>query len=273
MDVTSLINLVEQNGSDLEKARMRHILFDIEPELKDIQPFLELQNNNGGFPYDLIQGNLSSVDTTLTALWWLDELGMLESTAADKALGYLNTVQRDDGGWDEDSAISQYDLPPWISPGDLRTRLYLSAYTAYWLALGGYRTRSTFKQVLDFLLSHQAETGKFYGYLHTTWIATSVCILAGDRYAEAAERGLLFLLDKPLAEWADSQISWAIDCLSRAGLPKEHPFIEKGLTELLQRQASAGSWSSEDGEAFEVGAIIGALKVLKRFFLLPEEDE
>jgi squalene cyclase len=272
MNITESVAFIEENGSDLEKARIRHILHGTKPEPDVIQSFIELQNDDGGFPYDMVQGNLSTVDNTFVALWWMDDLGMLESPTVDKAFGYLLAVQRDDGGWDEDPAIAQYDLPPWISPGDLRTRLYLSGYSAYWLAVRGYRTDPAFQKALDFLLKHQDETGKFYGYLHTTWIATSVFSMAGPQYSEVARKGLQVLIDRPLAEWADSQIAWALDCLGKARLPREHLFIEEGLAELCQRREPSGSWSSEDGEAYAVGATIGALKALKLYGVLPVQS-
>jgi hypothetical protein len=121
---------------------------------------------------------------------------------------------------------------------------------------------------LDFLLQHRGESGKFYGYLHTTWIATSVFLMAGSQYLEIVESGLRVLVDRALTEWEASQIAWALDCLGKAGLPDSHPFVERCLAELLNRQRPDGSWSSEDGEAFAVGATIGALKALKRYGFL-----
>lgn len=265
MDITKSIAFIEERGTELEKARIRHILYGQKPESGVIQCFTRLQNNDGGFPYDMVQGNISTVDNTLVALWWMDELGLIKSSTADKAIEYLLMVQRDDGGWDEDSSIIQYVLPPWISPGDLRTRLYLSAYAAYWLAVRDYGTHPAFKKAFEFLLKHRDETGKFNGYLHTTWIATSAFLMVRSQYSEIVERSLQVLLNKPLAEWESSQIAWALDCLGRAGLEESHPFIEKCLAELISRHRPDGSWSSEDGEAFAVGATIGALKALKLY--------
>ncbi len=269
MDFASAVAFVEARATALERARLYWVLAGTPPEPATVQPFVVLQNEDGGFPFGMVAGNLSTVDNTLTALWWLDELGMLGSPIAERACAYLRSVQQADGGWDEEPAIGQYELPPWVAIGDLRTRLYLSAYATYWLTVQGCGTEPAGQKALGFLLAHQDETGKFYGYLHSTWIATSVLLMAGPAYAEAARRGLQLLESRPLADWESSQIAWALSCLEQAGLPREHPFVQRGLAELGRRQQPDGSWASEDGAGLAAGATIQVLKVLQRYGLLP----
>lgn len=268
IDSSKYISFIEENGTDLEKARFRQLFYGVQPEPGIVQPLLELQNDDGGFPCKMTRSNPSSVNDTLRALWWMAELGMIESPAAGGAFGYLFAIQKADGGWDEHAVATQYGTPPWANPGDLRARLYLTAQTAHWLAVGGYKTHPAFHKALDFLLEHRDETGKFYGFLHTTWIATSVFVMAGDEYADIVAGGLRALMARPLSEWVDSQISWALELLGKAGLPKDEPFIEQGLAELLRRQEVNGRWVSEDGEAYTVVATIGALNALKHYDLL-----
>ena len=55
---------------------------------------------------------------------------------------------------------------------------------------------------------------------------------------------------------------------NRAGVSKDEPFVQEGLARLLQGHEVRGRWESEDGEAYTVGATMGALKVLKRYGLL-----
>ena len=51
MDIAESVSFVEENGTDLEKARIRYILYGVKPEPDVIQPFVELQNADGGFPF------------------------------------------------------------------------------------------------------------------------------------------------------------------------------------------------------------------------------
>jgi squalene cyclase len=267
MDAQKAIAFVNEKGSDLEISRLRTILFAGEPEIDVVQPFLALQSSRGGFPLRMQAGNPETVDNTLTALWWLDELGMLDAPVGQKALGFLLAVQKEDGGWDEDVSLERDELPPWIQPGDLNTRLYLSAYASYWLCAGGYKSEPVIKRAMAFLLPYQQESGRFLGYLHTTWIAASACLLAGQ--TEPASRSIQALLDWPIADWEASQMAWALDCLHRGGIERNHALVEKLLAKLEASQGPEGQWASEDGESFAVSTTIEVLKVFKLYDQLP----
>ena len=269
MNVDKAIAFLRQYGTDLEKARMEWIVNKIKPDDFVIAPFLGLQRSDGGFPFGDHKGNLSAVHNTLSAILCLEELGLFDSAHAGRAFQFLLAAQKDDGGWDEDPAISQYDLPFYITPGDLRTRLYLSAYACYWLGLKPYIEHAKFRKALYFLISHQEESGKFFGFLHTTWIAVSAFAIAGRPYAKIVSKGLKYLMGKPFDEWADSQIAWVLECLGRAKLSKVHPFISDCLAELAQRQKPDGTWISEDGEEFTARATLSAIRAFKIYGLLP----
>ena len=156
-----------------------------------------------------------------------------------------------------------------MTPGDLRTRLYVSSNSAYWLGVAGSQARPAFQNPLDLLLQHQDETGRFYGFLHSTWIAASVLFMAGDRYSDAASKGFQLLMDRPLSEWADSEISWTLGSLGGAGPARGHPCVGQSLADILRRRRPDASWVCEDREALTVGASIETLKVLKLYGLLP----
>ena len=268
VNVIKSIGFIGEKGSNLEKARINCILHGTPPQQDDIHSFAQLQNKDGGFPFGMVKGNLSTINETTVALWWMEELDLLSSPIAKQAFAFLLAIQQADGSWEEGPQLANYDLPPWIQLGDLKTRLYLTAYATYWLSMGGYRSLPAYRKAIHFLLRHQDQSGKIYGFWHTTWIAMGVFLLTGKRYENVANLGIQALAERPLEEWDDSQIAWALDCLSRGGLSKTHPFITTCLKELYRRQKPDGSWASEDGEAFAMGATIQVIKVFKRFGLL-----
>ncbi|RPJ51844.1 MAG: hypothetical protein EHM21_01725, partial [Chloroflexi bacterium] len=126
-DLTASILFVDEHGSLLEKARLLKILLNEKAAKPVYEKLLSLQNADGGFPSRPRAGSASSVDSTLTALWQLDELGMFETPEARRGLGFLVDQQRAYGGWDENPQLPAHDLPPWIRPGETATRLYLSS--------------------------------------------------------------------------------------------------------------------------------------------------
>jgi Prenyltransferase and squalene oxidase repeat len=268
MIIEKSITFVQAKGSGIENARLQCILNDTPPSAEISQGLFALQNMDGGFPFVMQAGNLSTINETTVALWWLEELKLLSTPVAELAIDYLLAIQQADGSWEEDPRLAQYELPPWIKLGDPATRMYLTAYTAYWLAVAGSSSLPAFRKSLHFLIRNQDDNGKFLGYLHTTWIATGVFLMAGKRYSSIATQGLGALSSRPLVDWEDSQIAWAVDCLSRAGLPCSHPFVEACLNQLFVRQKEDGSWASEDGEVAAVGATIQTLKVMKRYGLI-----
>jgi hypothetical protein len=268
IDMNAAVTFVERHGTDLECARLRQVLYGTKPDPRVVRPFTQRQSEDGGFPFGMVAGNPSTVSHTLNGLHWLDELGMLASDPADRALRFLLARQKPDGGWDEDPAIAEFGPPPWAEPGVLRARLYLTALAAFWLGVMDDAPRLAFQRALDFLAAHQREDGKFTGFMHTTWIATSVFAMTGVHYQEVVDRGIAALSAEPLTAWVDSQICWALECFAKAGLPKAHPFVADCLTELADRQVPKGGWVSEDGAARSAAATIGVLKILKHYGLL-----
>ena len=261
---------VTENGSDLEKARLQYILYGSIPEQEVLESFTGLQNDDGGFPCGLVDHNPSSLDRTHLSLWWLEELGRLESPEVDRGMDYIIRKQSGDGSWDEDPALTRHGLPPWVIPGDMPTRLYLTAYSAYWLGAAGRRGHPAFQKALDFLMEYQNNTGEFFGYLHTTWLATSAFIMAGGQNTVTAKRGMQALMDRPLSEFVASQLAWMLNCLNTAGLLKGHHAATHFLIKLRQLQRKEGSWASEDGDVHAVDSTIESLRALKNFGLLPK---
>lgn len=264
IDINRALLFIDEHGNLQDKARLLFLMLGEVPPGNITRPLLEKQNPDGGFPSRPRGENISSVDSTLTALWQLNEVGALGSREAQRAIQFLADTQKADGAWDENPALPLHDLPPWIVPGQQATINYLTSYSAYWLALTNFSDQARVKKALDLLASQQKDNGEIPGYMHSQWIATGAFMLAG-KYQNEVDRSLEYLQSRPPDTWENSQIAWALDCLGGAGLSQEHPLISTLLNELVHRQEDGGSWSSEDGPAYAVSATISALKAIKRF--------
>jgi prenyltransferase beta subunit len=261
-------SFIAKNGTELENARLQYILYGSIPNPDVLNSFTRLQNEDGGFPCGLQDGSPSSLERTHLSLWWLEELGTLNSIEVDSAIEFLVRKQSDDGSWDENLALPRQCLPAWIIPGDLLTILYLTAYSAYWLGVLGRREHPAFQKALDYLLEYQDDTGEYLGYLHTTWLATSAFIIAGDQYSITINRGMLALMDRPLSEYVASQLAWLLNCFSTAGISRGHHVTSHFLIKLRQLRRPDGSWASEDGDTHAVDSTIESLRALKCYGIL-----
>lgn len=262
MDVKKGIQFVLDHGDAMQEARLKCVLGESMTPWDLVGPFLELQNQDGGFPVGLQHGNLSTVEDTLDALWWLEELLLLKSVVGQSACEYLTHKQTRAGYWDADvSLVTSH--PEWIIPGDPATQMYLTSYAAYWLNLVVGKKDPTLEGASKFLLEHQEPNGKFSGPLHATWLAASDLYMKGYSFHAYADRAVFYLDSLPLQHWEDSQLAWAIISLGNAGLSSDMPFIQNGLRELQRRQDRDGSWCSEDGPANSVDATIEVIKTLK----------
>ena len=269
MDAQRALYYVRERGSEIEKARALRALYGTNAPAGIQMELSRLQNTDGGFPLYQEPGNPSTIDSTLFVFWWLDQLGLIPSSLCEKSCQFLLARQEEDGGWDEKPLPPPLEFPPWSMPGDLKARLYLSSHALFWLEASGLKDHPASVKALSFLLSYQDEEGKFYGYLHSTWIGTSALLMADSGYLVSARKGLNYLEKRAAEAWEASQIAWSLTSFARAGLSGSHPLVEKLLQQLTQKQRPDGSWTSEDGDAYAVEATVNALWALKLYGLIP----
>src|SRR2546428_4418372 len=94
--LTAAIAYVQENGDELERARLAGLLGRSRAEPKVARALLARQNEDGGFPHGLIHGRPSAITATATARQWMHALRLLPSAYVRRAPGYLLTGQRPD---------------------------------------------------------------------------------------------------------------------------------------------------------------------------------
>ncbi len=265
LDWRQSIAYVDQSGSEMERARLRGILGRARPDAKVVRALEARQNTDGGFPYGMLQGRLSTVESTTAALGWMEDLELLSTSLVERAIMYLLAAQRPDGSWDEPPGVVRYAPPPRLVPGDPRVRCLATARAGYWFARVGESGGDAVARAMAYLRGRQAPGGRFLGFLQTTWLATAMFRLAGGTDATAAAKAIDALAAVEAERWYPGALTEMLNCLGDAGVPEDLPLIQWSLARLVALAQPDGSWPSEDGEAYHVEVTLRALRAVLRY--------
>jgi len=232
------------------------------------------QTGNGGWSA-VWAGDVASVDATCFRLAELAELGGLDRPAARRALDWLASSQRPDGGWDEDPSLADV-APPWAQPGDPEARLYLTMNAAFWLAVGGppqgarhsagpgpeqHERLAVVTSAAEAFRAALRSDGSWPSFLATGWLGGAVLHHLGWLH-EAAP--IWAILTDRVPELAPSDCAAMGGALLRVASTGDL-LLEAVHRRLAQTQRSDGGWPSDDGdgEAFNVHTTLTALRLLR----------
>ncbi len=262
LDWRRTIAYIDHNGTEMERARLRGILGRPRPGAKVMRALEARQNDDGGFPHGMVQGRLSTIEATTTALRWLDDLGLRSSPYVERALTFLLAAQRPDGSWDEPPGLMRYGPSPRLLPGDPRVRSLLTALVGFWLVRLGHRGDDAVARAMAYLRARQATDGRFVGFLPATWLAVAVFRLGEGAQSAAAARGLEALTAVAPERWPPGWLAGMLNCLGDAGVPADPLPVRQGLARLAALARPDGSWLSEEGEFHHVEVTLQALRAL-----------
>lgn len=267
MDAESAFKFIERFGNPLERYREKYLFQGFRNHEVPLRYLGQLQNNDGGFPYNLQAGKPSSVNETDGILSLIIELDLRKSDVARKLIDYLFQIQRPDGSWDENPEISQFNPPKWDTPNSINTKTWLTGDIIVHLIDLNYAKSKQVKKAHDFLQEHTDQKGKVEGPRIATWIAVAISgKLEGAKSAYL--RKTLGLIEGWLDEEPDEDapfLCWYLECLDTAGIPRGHRLVRKCLNRLLFLQDKDGGWKSADGRRYDVSTTINALKFLKLY--------
>ncbi|HYM71197.1 MAG TPA: prenyltransferase/squalene oxidase repeat-containing protein [bacterium] len=258
------IAYIDHNGSEMERARLRGILGRPRPDAKVVRALEARQNDDGGFPYEFVQGRVSTIAATATALTWLEDLRLFDGPHVERALVFLLAEQRPDGSWDEPPGLLRYAPPPHLLPSDPRVRMASTALVGYWLARAGARDDAV-GRAAAYLRARQVPGGRFVGFLRTTWLATAFLHLVEGPGSDAATRGLEALEAVDDHRWSPGALADMLGRLGGGGVDGDASVVVRSLERLCVLCQPDGSWVSEDGDAYHVEVTLQALRALLHY--------
>src|SRR2546429_3880851 len=211
------IACIDQSGNEMERARLRGLLGRTRPDAKILRALEVLQNEDGGFPGELVQGRPSSVEATVLVFGWMQDLSMLALPQGQRAVTYLLTAQRPDGTWDESPGLLRYAPSPHLVPGDPRVQALCTALAASWLALLGYRQDHAVTRALAWLRARQAADGRVLGVLRATRGAAAAFRLVEGAGSSTSARAVEALTGVGDDRWDPGALAGRVACPAEAG--------------------------------------------------------
>ena len=266
MDIDRAIEYVQSRGDVVERSRLAAILFDRPAGPYTLRQMDVRQAPDGGFA---VEGPAcSTVSATVHALYHCDDLHIRQGTLVQAACLFLLQRRCLDGGWDEVAAVRSASPPPWLAPGRLETRLWLTGCCAHVLMLMGFAPNSTDHSPSRFLTAFQDELGLIGGDLLTTWVALPS--LAHDPGPASVEyRQALSACDSHYTgQESPSFTAWMLRCLRDAAVPVDHPLVGRALESLARTQRSDGGWASADENGNGAGATVQVLGAFQGYGLI-----
>ncbi len=258
MNLEAALTFIGNQGDIVEQARLNYLLNGRSPSFKAVSGLLAGQRPDGGWAA-FWAPDYSSLDATCFRLAQAEQIGLMDShTAITEAALFLSQRQQSDGSWEEDESVASV-APPWAKPGDLASRLYLTANCGFWLvALTGASEASL--SAANHLRTHLDGAGRLPASWQAHWLAGGLWYRLN--WQQPAEQALT-CLDSQLSNLPTSNLAWLGTTLLVAGVPPTHPLVERAASILEDCQTQDGHWQSEDGPEWDVHTTIEALRVLR----------
>ena len=265
VDVKHAESFVKKKGDKVQQARLESILQQKRPPRLVLRSIEEMRKSDGGFAF--WDDDISSITSTLNILVWIDDLSVKRGTLVDNTFEFLLGHQQEDGGWDELQAVRNLEVPTFMTPGDIDTRVWLTACCAHWFVCFDRAEPPGAKGCpVRFLEHHIEPSGLLRGYLRASWDALVIFGYHPGVESELFANTVTAIEYNFTPEaWDGSVIAWLLRALRDAGLKTNHELVNRSLNLLEAKQLFDGSWGSEDGEEYSVWATVDALRVLKDF--------
>jgi hypothetical protein len=257
--LSSAVAYIEENGDELERARLAGLLGRVHPEPRILRSLALRQNDDGGYPYAMIPGRPSAVDSTVTGLRWMHDLRLSSAEYTERAVGYLLCMQRPEGTWDETPAVLKYDPPLQLRPGRSGGRSFWTALVAFWLARLIGPTHDTVVRAHKILRAQRDGAVSPDGLAATAVFITAVGALVDGPTAEGVVGALDTLAHLPPEIWTLEAVTDMLGAFAVARIVSDHSLLVWGVDRLRAAQRTDGGWTSDLGSDRDVDLSLRAL--------------
>lgn len=235
-------------GKDLSSEQMAELMDEVK----------QVQNRDGGMPFDVQPGNPSSVKETAEILALISRYKTQWSDIINEMVKFIVSRQKNDGGFSESLKLNPYIEDKW---GGIGRAHYPVAKSITWLTgkalealcLAEYNDEERLRRARDFLMYNQYEDGHwpdFIGRDESDPLGTGNILLALDCVGidfdnKVYQDGRAALLQH-LKDAVENKSTFDMADLTAVGMPNselENEVIRGGLELIIQSQNEDGGWA------------------------------
>jgi len=244
-----------ENGNAHHKLQMFLLGLESEDKQKLVRELKSMQNQNGGWPWQLLKDNPSGISQTARTLELLLRTGEnKDSNTVKRAVSFLLQRQKPDGGWSENPELNGI-IPKewsWIST---RHSGYQTADVINALAEAGYAKDTRIVKAIGFLRNAQNEEGGWPSYVGPDYpfegsdIATTDHIVSA--FLKLGEPKNSPLIENAVKALVKHRESWkepidaatALCVFLMLDYPTSHEYVEELVANLIRTQRPDGGWN------------------------------
>ncbi|MFW9921940.1 MAG: prenyltransferase/squalene oxidase repeat-containing protein [Candidatus Thorarchaeota archaeon] len=270
VDIRKTIEFVLNSKSKIDIAKLNVILGnDVEDNLQELFNFYsELQNTDGGFPFQNIASQISTINATTASLHIMLDYGLDDNRTFQNGISFLDNQQNPKGFWNEPHTLYKLNPPIWDDPTNELARIWLTANTCHLLARLKRVNSPNLTKGITFLLENLDENKRLKGYFLTNWIAVAIFGICNGKDDELT-KNFVRIIDQNLEKiLGTSDLAWCLHCFYDAGFQKNHPIVLRMLDNLISIQTKNGSWMSIDGKEFDITTTVYVLDILEKYDIL-----
>lgn len=235
-------------GKDLSSEQMAELMDEVK----------QVQNRDGGMPFDVQPGNPSSVKETAEILALISRYKTQWTNIFNEMVKFIVSRQKNDGGFSESLKLDPYIEDKW---GGIGRAHYPVAKSITWLTgkalealcLAEYNDEERLRRARDFLMYNQYEDGHwpdFIGRDESDPLGTGNILLALDCVGidfdnKVYQDGRAALLQH-LKDAVENKSTFDMADLTAVGIPNselENEVIRGGLELIIQSQNEDGGWA------------------------------
>ena len=263
VDLKRASAFVDGLEEEILSARLKAILEDQKPIRPVLSQIEDMRKSDGGFAF--WEQDVSSITTTLNIVGWLDDFSLREGKVVNRTFDFLLRHQLEDGGWDEIERVRDLGPPPFMIPGEINTRTWLTACCAHWFIRFGRAEPPGSKGCpAEFLMQHVQPSGLVKGYLYASWDALVMFNYHPGPDSEVFRNLLSSVREQFNPDKHDAtDLAWLLRCLRDIGLDATDGLVSRVVDSLEGMQAPDGSWVS--GEGFTGMTTVDVIRVLRDF--------